>query len=105
MTDKFWLEQVSLNTFGPHRNLVGYGRLSPVWWLREFWMIVSSDSLHKAVSALYAKILIILGLALPMSEAIAEQIHPGRFEAFYLYLFLLSLLFLLFLYVDLLQTR
>lgn len=64
-----------------------------------------NDSLHTVVSALYAKILIILGLALPMSEAIADQIHPGKFEGFYLYLFLVSLLFLLFLYVDLLQTR
>ena len=38
----------------------------------------SSDALQKAVTALYANILVILGFALPLSEVIAVNISEGK---------------------------
>jgi hypothetical protein len=57
------------------------------------------------VTALYAKILIILGLALPLSEVISAAVGPEYFQLFYVYLFIGSLIYLLFVYIDLLQER
>ncbi len=57
------------------------------------------------VTALYCKILVILGLAFPMAEVISDNVPKGYYQLFYVYLFLGSLLYLLFIYVDLLRTR
>ncbi len=37
-----------------------------------------SDALQKAVTALYANVLVILGLALPLAEVISSHISEGR---------------------------
>ena len=65
----------------------------------------SSDALQSIVTALYCKILVILGLAFPMAEVISDSVPHGYYQLFYVYLFLGSLLFLLFIYIDLLRTR
>ena len=57
------------------------------------------------MSALYCKILVILGLAFPMAEVISDTVPHGFYQLFYFYLFLGSLFFLLFIYVDLGRTR
>jgi hypothetical protein len=41
-------------------------------------LLFCSDSLQKAVTALYANILVILGLALPLAEVISENINEGK---------------------------
>ena len=64
-----------------------------------------SDPLQAAVSCLYAKLLVILGLALPLAEVLSDTIQHGLFQIFYVYLFLVSTLYLLFVYLDLAQTR
>ena len=64
-----------------------------------------SDPLQAAVSCLYAKLLFILGLALPLAEVLSDTIQHGLFQIFYVYLFLVSTLYLLFVYLDLAQTR
>ena len=74
--------------------------------LRNFCNILAcSDPLQAAVSALYAKLLVILGLALPLAEVLSDRIQPDHFHLFYVYLFLVSTLYLLFVYMDLVQTR
>lgn len=57
------------------------------------------------MTALYCKIVVILGLALPMAEVISDQVPKGYYQLFYVYLFLGSLIFLFFIYVDLVRTR
>jgi hypothetical protein len=52
------------------------------------------DGLTLVMSALYAKILIIIGLCFPMAEVISHRIPIGWYEGFYLYLYLGSVLFL-----------
>ncbi len=64
-----------------------------------------SDALQSIVTALYCKILIILGLAFPMAEVISDNVPKGYYQLFYVYLFLGSLLFLLIVYVDLMKTK
>ncbi|XP_040564587.1 proton channel OtopLc isoform X2 [Lepeophtheirus salmonis] len=63
------------------------------------------DALESVVSALYCKIIIIFGLAFPMSEVISSNVPPGYYQLFYIYLFLGSLAYLIIIYVDLLRTR
>lgn len=69
------------------------------------WKKKGLDSLQAVASALYCKILVILGLAFPMSEVISSQVPRGYYQLFYVYLFLGSLLYLLFIYIDLLRNR
>lgn len=49
---------------------------------------------------MYAKILIILGLAFPLSEVLSDAISSNYYQIFYVYLMLASLLFLIFFYCD-----
>jgi len=63
------------------------------------------DALQAIVTALYCKLLVILGLAFPMAEAISDAVPKGYYQLFYVYLFVGSLLFLLCTYVDMLWTR
>jgi hypothetical protein len=70
-----------------------------------YFFVHSSDALQAVVTALYCKILVILGLAFPMAEVISAKVPHGYYQLFYVYLYVGSLLFLLFIYVDLLRTR
>lgn len=64
-----------------------------------------SDSLQEIVTALYCKLLVILGLAFPMAEQISHEVSIGTYQLFYVYLYLGSLLFLVFIYFDLIRTK
>jgi len=63
------------------------------------------DALQSVVTALYCKLLIILGLAFPMAEVISKEVPKGYYQLFYVYLFLGSLIFLLATYIDLWRTK
>ena len=65
----------------------------------------SRDALQSIVTALYCKILVILGLALPLAEVISEHVDPGYYQLFYVYLFLGSLIFLFGIHIDIIRTR
>jgi len=64
----------------------------------------ANDSLQQVLTSLYANILIIFGVVLPLTTVRndADQRHA---EVFYIFLFLGSLLFLIFVYLDLLHTK
>ncbi|KAG8226014.1 hypothetical protein J437_LFUL004135 [Ladona fulva] len=55
------------------------------------------DSLATIFSAIYGKLLVVLGIAFPMAEVISTIVPPALHEGFYLYLYLGSMLFLLYL--------
>ena len=74
-------------------------------FFKLFFFFISRDALQSVVTALYCKLLIILGLAFPMAEVISESVPKGYYQLFYVYLFLGSLVFLLFTYVDLWRTK
>ena len=56
------------------------------------------EGLTFVLSALYAKVLVIIGLCFPMAEVISHRIPIGWYEGFYLYLYLGSVLFLVITY-------
>lgn len=58
----------------------------------------ATEGLTFVLSALYAKVLVIIGLCFPMAEVISHRIPIGWYEGFYLYLYLGSVLFLIITY-------
>lgn len=60
-----------------------------------------SDALATTLSALYGKLLVVMGIAFPMAEVISTYIPPSFYEAFYLYLYFGSMIFLMYMYAML----
>ena len=59
-----------------------------------------SDAFATTLSALYGKLLVVMGIAFPMAEVISSYIPPSFYEGFYLYLYIGSMLFLLVMYLT-----
>lgn len=57
------------------------------------------------LSALYGKLLVVMGTAFPMAEVISTYIPPSFYEAYYLYLYIGSMFFLLYMYAVLLRDK
>ncbi|KAL7304997.1 hypothetical protein TKK_0002787 [Trichogramma kaykai] len=57
------------------------------------------DAFSTTLSALYGKLLVVMGIAFPMAEVISTYIPPSFYEAFYLYLYIGSMLFLVIMYL------
>jgi len=68
-------------------------------------MIRDSDGLCKILSALYGKLLVILGFALPLSKSVSNKVIPAYYEAFYIYLYVGSLLFIAYVYIFLINPK
>ncbi|KAH9640654.1 hypothetical protein HF086_000598, partial [Spodoptera exigua] len=64
-----------------------------------------SDALATTLSALYGKLLVVMGIAFPMAEVISTYIPPSFYEGFYLYLYIGSMVFLLYMYAALARDR
>ncbi|XP_038213413.1 proton channel OtopLc-like [Zerene cesonia] len=67
--------------------------------------ILGHEALSKALSALYAKLLVVLGLAFPVTEVIANGVPDAYYQGFYLYLYLVSLLFVIFQYANIMRQK
>ncbi|XP_049810138.1 proton channel OtopLc-like [Schistocerca nitens] len=63
------------------------------------------DALTTILSGLYAKLLVVLGVAFPMAETISAHVPASFYEGFYVFLYAGSMLFLLLLYCCLLKER
>uniref|UniRef100_A0A6E8W6T5 Otopetrin n=1 Tax=Anopheles coluzzii TaxID=1518534 RepID=A0A6E8W6T5_ANOCL len=61
--------------------------------------ILARNQLGLALSALYAKLLIVMGITLPLTELVAREAPPNFHQPFYLYLYGVSILFCSFLFV------
>lgn len=68
----------------------------------DFLPKIRSEALATTISALYGKLLVIMGIAFPMAEVISTFIPPSFFEVYYLYLYIGSMLFLFFMYISVL---
>ena len=64
-----------------------------------------SDALSSSLSALYAKIIVIVGIALPVTEVLTSQIPSMVYQSFYVYLYVVSILFVIFVYTAHMRTR
>lgn len=65
-----------------------------------------SDALSSSLSALYAKIVVIIGIALPVTEILTEhRIERTVYQSFYVYLYTISILFVIFVYSAHIRNR
>jgi hypothetical protein len=64
-----------------------------------------SDALSTALSALYAKIVVIVGIALPITEILSGRIPSEVYQGFYVYLYFVSISFVVFIYAAQLKNR
>ncbi|XP_048481093.1 proton channel OtopLc isoform X1 [Plutella xylostella] len=67
--------------------------------------IMGHEALSKALSVLYAKLLVVLGLAFPVTEVIASGVPDSYYQGFYLYLYSVSVIFIIFQYVNLIRKK
>ncbi|KAL7745235.1 hypothetical protein ACLKA6_008284 [Drosophila palustris] len=67
--------------------------------------VKAGDALATLFSALYGKLLVVMGVAFPMAEVISTYIPPSFYEVYYLYLYIGSMIFLLFMYATLIWGR
>ncbi|CAG5009771.1 unnamed protein product [Parnassius apollo] len=73
--------------------------------IQNMHIISASDALATTLSALYGKLLVVMGVAFPMAEVISTYIPPSFYEGFYLYLYIGSMVFLLYMYAALLRDK
>lgn len=66
---------------------------------------IPSDALSTALSALYCKVLVIMGIALPVTEILSNQIPKMIYQGFYFFLYLGSIFFVCFVYAVQMRTR
>ncbi|GBM03375.1 Proton channel OtopLc [Araneus ventricosus] len=64
-----------------------------------------NDSLVVMLSAVYAKLLVVMGISFPLAEVISHKIPASYYEGFYLYLYLGSIVFLIYVYLFLLRSE
>ncbi|KAH8333870.1 hypothetical protein KR059_004194 [Drosophila kikkawai] len=64
-----------------------------------------NDAISSALSATYCKLLVLLGVCLPITEVISEQIPTYVYQGFYVYLYAGSILFVIFLYISAFRNR
>ncbi|KAH8270987.1 hypothetical protein KR044_008421 [Drosophila immigrans] len=64
-----------------------------------------NDAISSALSATYCKLLVLLGVCLPITEVISEQIPTYVYQGFYVYLYAGSILFVIFVYISAFRNR
>ncbi|XP_076619411.1 proton channel OtopLc [Colletes latitarsis] len=57
------------------------------------------------VSTLYAKLLIVIGITVPITASVTERVPPSLNQGFYLYLYLVSVAFVIAMYVIMLRDK
>ncbi|KAG7305193.1 hypothetical protein JYU34_009230, partial [Plutella xylostella] len=89
----------------PHAPLPPLRRPSRPAGIQHVHVISAGDALATTLSALYGKLLVVMGIAFPMAEVISTYIPPSFYEGFYLYLYIGSMAFLLYMYAALANDR
>lgn len=87
------------NKRGPNKNYPFYYIYLLITWFGF------SDALSSSLSAFYAKIVIIAGIAVPVTEVLTSRIPPLVYQSFYVYLYAVSILFVIFVYTAHMRTR
>lgn len=63
------------------------------------------DSMTAALSALYAKFIVFLGMALPVTDILSTEAPTSFYQGFYLYLYVMSVAFVIFMYTSHLRNE
>lgn len=65
----------------------------------------ANDALSTALSALYAKFIVILGISLPLTEILSHRLSPVFYQMFYLFLYAGSCCFVGFVYLSRIRMK
>ncbi|KAK5643767.1 hypothetical protein RI129_007612 [Pyrocoelia pectoralis] len=63
------------------------------------------NALTTILSALYAKLLVVLGIAIPITDTISTDVNFSFFQGFYLYLYFGSIAFVAYMYITLVKEK
>lgn len=66
---------------------------------------LGDNALTSALSAFYAKLMVVLGIAFPVTDILAIKAPNAFYQGFYLYLYIGSVSFVAFMYADHVRTR
>lgn len=66
---------------------------------------LGDNALTSALSGFYAKFLVVLGIAFPVTDILAVKTPNSFYQGFYLYLYMGSIVFVAFMYIDHLRQR
>lgn len=66
---------------------------------------LGDNALTTALSGFYAKFLVVLGIAFPVTDILAVKAKNSFYQGFYLYLYTGSIIFVAFMYIDHLRQR
>lgn len=75
------------------------------WVARNSNRRLGDDAITTVLSALYAKLIVVLGIAFPVTDVLSSNSHPSFYQGFYLYLYVVSVAFVVFMYTAHLRTR
>ncbi|XP_045479135.1 proton channel OtopLc-like isoform X2 [Harmonia axyridis] len=64
-----------------------------------------NDALTTILSAFYAKLLVVLGMAFPITEILSKEVTTSFYQGFYLYLYLGSISFLIVIYTTVAKEK
>lgn len=66
---------------------------------------LGDNAMTSVLSAFYAKLLVVLGIAFPVTDILAVKAPNAFYQGFYMYLYTGSIAFVAFMYVDHLRQR
>lgn len=66
---------------------------------------LGDDALTTALSAFYAKLVVVLGIAFPVTDILGAKAPNVFYQGFYLYLYIVSVTFVAFMYATRLRSR
>ncbi|GAB0087070.1 Otopetrin [Sergentomyia squamirostris] len=96
----------TLNGFLPmHHAPHGGAHSEPAQEFKRKNRRIGDDALSTALSALYCKLLVVMGIAMPVTEILSARIPPNFYQGFYVYLYAVSIIFVIFIYASHLRTR
>lgn len=64
-----------------------------------------SDALFTALSALYAKLIVVLGIAFPVTDVISHRAPASFYQGFYMILYAVSISFVIYMYAVHVRSR
>lgn len=73
--------------------------------LSKRWKKRGDDAVLAVISAMYAKFLIVLGLAFPMTEVISNHVTSSSYLGFYLYLYFGCIAYFLYVFITLVRNK
>lgn len=100
--------------FFPHEKLIWLDWFSSRWLnIHDFpslmyskWLFFeTSDAVTTILSAFYAKLLVVLGMAFPITEILSKEVTTSFYQGFYLYLYLGSISFLIVIYTTVAKEK